>query len=158
MSMPVIDMPTAVWVIVKVSVLMVAAAIAHALLRRPTSAATRHLVWTLAIAGLLLLPMLSAVLPAWRVAVPLATSNVPDAAPIREPMEPTTLTARQPAEKGADASSLAVATIAGLGGGMALLIVSARRRGGMLDAEATPGQRATYWARYRRRGWRGRHV
>ena len=59
---------------------------------------------------------------------------------------------------GAHAIALAVATIAGLGGGMALLIVSARRRGGMLDAEATPGQRATYWARYRRRGWRGRNV
>src|SRR6185436_5526216 len=62
MSMPFVaaEMTTAVWAIVKVSVLMAAAALAHALPRRRTSAATRHMVWTLGIVGLLLLPLLSA--------------------------------------------------------------------------------------------------
>lgn len=59
---------------------------------------------------------------------------------------------------GAQSTALAVATIAGLGGGMALLVVSARRRGGMLDADATPAQRATYRERYRSRGRPDRHV
>jgi len=59
---------------------------------------------------------------------------------------------------GLQAVALAVATIVGLGGGIALLMASARRRGGMLDAEPTAGERTTYWARYRHRPWRGRHV
>jgi predicted membrane-bound spermidine synthase len=57
----------------------------------------------------------------------------------------------------AQAVIMGAATIAGLGGGMALLVASARRRGGMLTAEPTGVERATYWARYRSR-WRGRHV
>ncbi len=51
---------------------------------------------------------------------------------------------------GAQAAALAVATIAGLGGGLLLLVISARRRGGMLDAEPTAAERTTYRARYRR--------
>jgi hypothetical protein len=58
-----------VWMIGEVSVLA-AAAIAHALVRRQTSAAARHLLWALTVAGLPLLPMLSAVLPGWTVARP----------------------------------------------------------------------------------------
>jgi hypothetical protein len=38
---------------------------------------------------------------------------------------------------------LAIATLAGLGGGMTLLTLSARRRGGMLDADPTPAERRT---------------
>ena len=57
-----------------------AAAIAQALLARRASAATRHLMWTLAIAGLLLLPMLAPVLPGWT-AVHLTAPSAPDAAP-----------------------------------------------------------------------------
>ena len=54
---------------------------------------------------------------------------------------------------GLHAVVLAIATLAGLGGGMTLLTLSARRRGGM-----TPAERRTYWARYRHRLWRGRRV
>jgi hypothetical protein len=59
---------------------------------------------------------------------------------------------------GLQAVVLAIATLAGLGGGMTLLTLSARRRGGMLDADPTPAERRTYWARYRHRLWRGRRV
>jgi hypothetical protein len=43
-------------------------------------AATRHLVCTLTVVGLLLLPMLSAVLPGWRVPIRLMATAAPDAA------------------------------------------------------------------------------
>ena len=57
-------------VALKASILMAGAAAVVAVMSR-ASAATRHFVWTLAIAGLLLLPIVSAVLPAWEVAVPI---------------------------------------------------------------------------------------
>src|ERR1700722_7333999 len=46
-------------------VLLAAAALLAALLRK-SSAAARHLIWSAAIAGTLLLPLLSFLLPAWR--------------------------------------------------------------------------------------------
>ncbi len=54
---------------VKASVLLAAAALVQAVLYRRLSAAMRHLVWTLAVAGLLLLPILSLALPEWAVVV-----------------------------------------------------------------------------------------
>ena len=51
---------------VKGTALLVLAAIAVMILRRD-SAATRHLVWLLAIVALLVVPLLSAMLPQWRV-------------------------------------------------------------------------------------------
>ena len=51
---------------VKGSVLLMLAAVAALILRRD-SAATRHLVWLLAIVAMLVVPMLSALLPQWRV-------------------------------------------------------------------------------------------
>jgi len=73
------SMPIAV--VIKASVLLGLTALASLVLRRRASAATRHWVCTLAVAGLLLLPVLSLALPTWDVAVPLAvapTSPVPD--------------------------------------------------------------------------------
>ncbi len=43
--------------------------------RRRASAASRHFVWTLAVAALLVLPVLSAVLPRWNVEIPGATTG-----------------------------------------------------------------------------------
>jgi beta-lactamase regulating signal transducer with metallopeptidase domain len=87
------DMPgvvwtsTAFWMIAKVSALLAIATIAQALIRRRTSAATRHLVWTLAVASLLLLPLLSAMLPSWPVAV--RVSALPASAAAPAPPTPT---------------------------------------------------------------------
>mgnify|MGYP005842456723 CR=1 FL=1 len=46
--------------------ILMPAAVATATMRR-SSAAARHLVWFLAVASLLVLPILSGVLPAWRI-------------------------------------------------------------------------------------------
>src|SRR6267142_5981346 len=51
---------------VKGTALLVLAAIATLILRRD-SAATRHLVWLLALVAMLVVPVLSALLPQWRV-------------------------------------------------------------------------------------------
>lgn len=100
MSMPVLDayIPAAVWLIVKASLLIGAAAMAQALLSRRTSAATRHLVWSFAIAGLLLLPALSIVLPRWETGLQSAAISA------------TTRTSRDAAAGHALAPSSALAT------------------------------------------------
>lgn len=60
---------TALWTVARASALLAIAAIAQTLLRRRASAATRHLVWTLAIVSILMLPAVSALLPRWDTAV-----------------------------------------------------------------------------------------
>ena len=59
-------------IVLKASCVMGAAAMVNALRYRRSSASFRHLVWTLAVAGLLALPVLSAGLPGWQVALPAA--------------------------------------------------------------------------------------
>jgi len=51
------------------TLLLLAAFLAAAILRR-SSAAARHLVWLTAMLGMLLLPLLGGILPAWRVLPP----------------------------------------------------------------------------------------
>ena len=53
----------------KASLLMLVAAGVTRAMRQRASAASRHLVWTLAIVGVLALPAISAVIPAWRITV-----------------------------------------------------------------------------------------
>ena len=64
-------------VIAKASLLLVVAAIVQAVLPRRTSAATRHLVWTLAMASLLVLPMLALALPSWAVVIHTPSAAAP---------------------------------------------------------------------------------
>src|SRR5215208_6513855 len=56
---------TALSILIKASLLLSGIAAAQMLVARRASAATRHLIWTLAIVGLLLLPLLAFVLPGW---------------------------------------------------------------------------------------------
>jgi beta-lactamase regulating signal transducer with metallopeptidase domain len=73
--------PFALDIIVRASALLAAAAVADLALRRRASAATRHLVWTLAIGALLALPIASYVLPEWTVPIPIARPLAPRAVP-----------------------------------------------------------------------------
>jgi beta-lactamase regulating signal transducer with metallopeptidase domain len=83
----------ALWISIKASVLLGVAAILQAVMSRRASAATRHLVWTLTIVGLLVLPVLSAVLPQWAVVIRTAATKPADAAPLVESLEePAALT------------------------------------------------------------------
>ena len=62
----------AIDIVVRASALLTAAAVIDLVLRRRASAATRHLLWTLAVVALLALPIASSGLPAWLVPIPIA--------------------------------------------------------------------------------------
>ena len=69
---------------VKATVLLALAAVVALILRRD-SAATRHLVWLLAIVAMLVVPVLSAMLPQWRVLPAWMSSPRPDVADVISP-------------------------------------------------------------------------
>ena len=69
---------------VKGTVLLALAAVVALILRRD-SAATRHLVWQLAIVAMLVVPVLSAMLPQWRVLPAWMSSPRPAVADVRPP-------------------------------------------------------------------------
>ena len=69
---------------VKGTVLLALAAIVALILRRD-SAATRHLVWLLAIVAMLVVPVLSAMLPQWRVLPAWMNSSRPDVVAVSPP-------------------------------------------------------------------------
>ena len=63
-------------ILLKASLLLLAVLLAYALFRRHLSATSRHLLWTLAIVGLLVVPALYLSLPAWTV-ISVAPSRAP---------------------------------------------------------------------------------
>src|SRR5690349_14122734 len=73
----------------KGTLLLILACLAAWLVRR-ASAALVHRLWSLTLLGLLLLPLLSLALPAWRLPLLPGTSGPP------EPVMPTSLVARLP--------------------------------------------------------------
>jgi beta-lactamase regulating signal transducer with metallopeptidase domain len=74
------------WVVVKASVLLGLGGIVQSVFCRRASSASRHLVWTLAIASVLVLPVASAVLPDWAVVIRTAPPT-PEAVPTVIPIE-----------------------------------------------------------------------
>lgn len=82
--------------VVKVSLLLGAAGCVAALLRRRTSAATRHLIWSLALVGTLLLPMASVALPGWSFTIGTAPKAA-DAAPVIDRANESVTSPRTPA-------------------------------------------------------------
>jgi beta-lactamase regulating signal transducer with metallopeptidase domain len=77
MNLLLTDTPFAalLWFAVKVTTIVAAAALLQTLWRRRTSAATRHLTWTLVAASLLLLPVAWRVAPRWSVAAATLTAD-----------------------------------------------------------------------------------
>lgn len=83
---------------IKGAALLIIATLAVLLLRRD-SAATRHLVWLVAIVGLLVVPVFSAVLPQWRVLPAWAVIESPPAVAEVEPVGfATTVISVEPAQ------------------------------------------------------------
>jgi beta-lactamase regulating signal transducer with metallopeptidase domain len=74
--------PDILGLVIRTTAVLLVALCATTLLRR-SSAATRHLVWTVALAGVLVLPLLERVVPAWRI-VPVPAELAP-AAPVAAP-------------------------------------------------------------------------
>ena len=75
-------------VALKSSLLIAAAAVVDLMLRRRGSAASRHLVWTIAIGGVLVLPVFLVSVPRWELRVPIASAAQPIA------LEPSVISAR----------------------------------------------------------------
>ncbi len=91
-------------IVVKASALLAGAAILEALLWRRGSAAARHMVWTIAMAALLVLPLASAGLPEWDVRIPVAprvTAAVPEVARVQVRSAPTSAAESVPASMAA---------------------------------------------------------
>lgn len=94
----------AVSILLKATALIALAAAIQAVLHRRTSAATRHLLWTIAVAGLLALPVLSLTLPRWSIEIERAAEAAPAPLPVLPVLEeripePTAATTPAP-EKG----------------------------------------------------------
>lgn len=79
-----IDLPLVLGVVARTTAVLLLALGATTLLRR-ASAATRHLVWTVALGGVLVLPFLGRFVPEWRV-VPVPVELAPVAAAAVEPV------------------------------------------------------------------------
>jgi len=69
----------AIWFVIKISAVLAIAALVQAIAGRRASAAARHLVWTLALVGVLGLPVATFFLPAWPILTMPAASSAPAA-------------------------------------------------------------------------------
>src|SRR5262245_16782683 len=86
--------PSIIELAVKSSAIIAVAAVAAGLMQRRASAASRHLVWTLAVAALLVLPLATVALPSWNIPIrrqmpSLAVSQPPAPIAIESSSAPT---------------------------------------------------------------------
>jgi beta-lactamase regulating signal transducer with metallopeptidase domain len=123
-------------ILIKATLLLVGAAVVDAALRGRGSAAARHLVWTVTIVALLILPAAAAALPSWTVRVPVpraaadttATRMVASACAdavsgaCATPMTPSTVASSTAVESVPKSISIAAAAIALYVGGIVLLL------------------------------------
>jgi beta-lactamase regulating signal transducer with metallopeptidase domain len=102
MSLFLADTPfsAVLWLALKATTILAAAALLQTLWRRRTSAATRHLAWTLVVASLLLLPIAWRVAPRWSVAAAGPAAN-----------DTTALAADPATDHGSGAAGVAAATV-----------------------------------------------
>ncbi len=103
MSLFLADTPfsAVLWLALKATTILAAAALLQTLWHRRTSAATRHLTWTLVAASLLLLPIAWRVAPRWSVAIAGA-----------EAQDTTPVSADPAGDLGSGTAGVAVATVA----------------------------------------------
>ena len=111
----------ALWLIIKVSALLVLATFAQAVVFRRASAAMRHGIWTCALLSVVLLPIVSVLLPRWPVPVyrtttPAAIATVAEAieAPNAEVSNAPMISTAEPPAVPQSAQVSAVAVIAGI--------------------------------------------
>jgi beta-lactamase regulating signal transducer with metallopeptidase domain len=71
----------------KISALMALAAVAAGLMRHRASAASRHLVWTLAVAAVLVLPIASVVMPSWEIPIRSGTMAMAAVGDLEHPID-----------------------------------------------------------------------
>ena len=128
-----VDSPfaAAMWLIVKCSAILGVAALIQVMIARRASASTRHIIWTFALAGAMVLPIASFALPPWT--VPIATAAIAAENPVaREPIDPivsarastpTAVTVVDPVEppKTPMISTTGIAAVLYLGGVVGLL-------------------------------------
>ena len=92
---------TALWIdlVFKSSLLVGGGACVALLLGRRGSAASRHLVWTLVIAGVLLLPLFSLWMPRWEIQIPVKSPAAATSSPTAATRAVSTTPRVQPASR-----------------------------------------------------------
>ena len=153
MSTSVVDpvVSAALSIVVKATVLMGIAVVVQLVVRRRASAATRHLLWMLAIVSVLLLPAASLVLPGWAVEVrsapepatraPVATREAPGVD--LSPPSPAAVIVEYPRAAPAAARASWSATIAGRVRGRSDRLPDAPDRATVAGSSDLPATRAS---------------
>ncbi len=100
-----ISTSVALWIAIKASILIGACALVQFALRHRASAATRHRIWMLCLALMLVLPMISALLPKWPVVIHIAPPPA-DIATIAAPTEASPVENETPTASGITVQSV----------------------------------------------------